>query len=65
MYAWIFRILPGSLWLRIIQSTLLIILVVLALMTYVFPWASHYSPWTDSTVAYVETHGSAHSPMSV
>lgn len=51
MYAWIFRHLPGPLWLRIIQALLLIALVVLALMTYVFPWASQYSPWTDSTVA--------------
>lgn len=50
MYAWIFRHLPGPWWLRIIQTVLLIALVVLALMTYVFPWASQYSPWTDSTI---------------
>ena len=50
MYAWIFRHLPGPLWIRIIQTLLLIALVVLLLMNYVFPWASQYSPWTDSTV---------------
>lgn len=54
MYAWIFRKLPGPLWLRTIQATLLIALAVLALMNYVFPWASQYSPWTDSTVAGAE-----------
>ncbi|MDR2255747.1 MAG: hypothetical protein LBE25_07105 [Arthrobacter sp.] len=50
MYAWLFRHLPGPLWIRIIQTLLLLALVVLVLMNYVFPWASQYSPWTDSTV---------------
>lgn len=50
MYAWFFRHLPGPLWLRIIQTLLLIALVVLLLMNYVFPWLSPYTPWTDSTV---------------
>jgi hypothetical protein len=50
MYAWLFRHLPGPLWIRIIQALLLLAFVVLALMNYVFPWANQYSPWTDSTV---------------
>jgi len=50
VYSWIFRHLPGPLWLRIIQTLLFLALVVLVLMNYVFPWASQYSPWTDSTV---------------
>jgi hypothetical protein len=50
MYAWLFRHLPGPLWIRIIQTLLLVAFVVLALMNFVFPWANQYSPWNDSTV---------------
>ncbi|MGO1318647.1 MAG: hypothetical protein ACTII7_08865 [Galactobacter sp.] len=50
MYAWLFRHLPGPLWIRIIQTLLLLAFVVLALMNFVFPWANQFSPWNDSTV---------------
>ncbi|GGL96798.1 hypothetical protein [Glutamicibacter protophormiae] len=51
MYAWIFRNLPGPLWLRIIEALILIAAVVLLLMMYVFPWLNEYiSPFTDSTI---------------
>lgn len=50
MYSWIFRHLPGPLWIRIIQTLLMIALIILLLMNFAFPWASQYSPWTDSTV---------------
>lgn len=53
MYAWIFRHLPGPLWVRIITSLVLAAGVVLALMVYVFPWFSEFSflgPLTDSTI---------------
>ena len=44
MYAWIFRHLPGPLWVRILLAILLILAVVLALMQWVFPWLAEYSP---------------------
>lgn len=53
MYAWIFRHLPGPLWVRIVISMLLAAAAVLALMVYVFPWLSEFSflgPLTDSTI---------------
>ncbi|WP_427015905.1 hypothetical protein ACQCSX_14010 [Pseudarthrobacter sp. P1] len=50
MYGWIFRTLPGPLWLRIITSVLLLAAAVLVLMDYVFPWLSQYNPLTDSTI---------------
>lgn len=63
MYAWFFRHLPGPLWIRIIQLLLLLAFVILVLMTYVFPWANQYSPWTDSTVDAIGTLPFAtHSP---
>jgi hypothetical protein len=50
MYGWIFRHLPGPLWLRIVASALLIAAAVLGLMLYVFPWFSQFSPFNDSTI---------------
>ncbi|GAA2963218.1 hypothetical protein ACTXI4_03035 [Glutamicibacter ardleyensis] len=50
MYAWIFRNLPGPIWLRIIEALILLAAVVLLLMMYVFPWLSQFSPFTDSTI---------------
>ena len=53
MYAWIFRHLPGPVWVRIITALLLAASVVLVLMTWVFPWFSEFSflaPLTDSTI---------------
>lgn len=50
MYSWIFRHLPGPLWIRIIQTLLAIAFVVLVLMNFVFPWANQFSPWTESTI---------------
>ncbi|QCU77516.1 hypothetical protein E7744_04245 [Citricoccus sp. SGAir0253] len=50
MYAWIFRHLPGPLWLRVLESLVLLGLVLVALVTVVFPWASPFFPWTASTV---------------
>lgn len=54
MYAWIFRHLPGPLWIRVLISVLLIAVVILVLMEYVFPWANRqFVPWTDSTIGMV------------
>ncbi|GAA3074283.1 MULTISPECIES: hypothetical protein [Nesterenkonia] len=50
MYAWIFRHLPGPLWLKIIQTLVLLAAVVLLLMEVVFPWVDQYSPLNDSTI---------------
>lgn len=51
MYAWIFRHLPGPLWVRIIISLLLIAATVYLLMEYVFPYFEEYSPFnTDVTI---------------
>jgi hypothetical protein len=47
MYGWIFRALPGPLWMRIILSAMLILAV---LMLFVFPWVSQFNPLTDSTI---------------
>ncbi|MBF0808261.1 hypothetical protein [Rothia nasimurium] len=51
MYAWIFRHLPGPLWLRIIIAIALIAAAVYLLMEHVFPHFAEYSPFnTDVTI---------------
>ena len=42
MYGWIFRHLPGPLWVRIITAILLILLVVYVLMEFIFPNFAQY-----------------------
>ncbi|MEE1621473.1 hypothetical protein ACQ3I4_15210 [Zafaria sp. Z1313] len=48
-----FSKLPGPLWVRILISLLVIAAAILVLMEYVFPWASQFSPWTESTIGLV------------
>ncbi|HKU10416.1 MAG TPA: hypothetical protein VJQ61_04195 [Sinomonas sp.] len=50
MYGWIFRHLPGPLWVRILLSLGLIAAVVMALVTWVFPWLSGFSPFSGGTM---------------
>ncbi len=50
MYGWIFRTLPGPLWMRIILSVILVLMAVAMLMVFVFPWVSQFNPLTDSTI---------------
>jgi hypothetical protein len=54
MYGWIFRHLPGPLWVRIMVSILLIAGAVLLLLQFVFPWLSQFNPLTDSTIGTIE-----------
>ncbi|WP_189636264.1 hypothetical protein [Arthrobacter sp. NamB2] len=50
MYGWIFRALPGPLWMRVILSLILVLAAVAVLMVFVFPWVSQFNPLTDSTI---------------
>ena len=50
MYAWIWRHLPGPMLVRLLLAALLVVAVVMALFTTVFPWAEHALPFLDVTV---------------
>jgi len=50
MYAWIFRHLPGPLWVRTLIAAALLAAIILILMQFVFPWLSQFNPLTDSTI---------------
>lgn len=50
MYAWIWRQLPGNVWVRIGISLLLVAALVYALFSWIFPWAEPMLPFSDVTV---------------
>ncbi|UNS97949.1 hypothetical protein MMF93_16815 [Streptomyces tubbatahanensis] len=50
MYGWIWRHLPGNVYVRILISTVLVVGVVFLLFQYVFPWAEPMLPFNDVTV---------------
>lgn len=50
MYAWIFRHLPGPLWLRIVFSLVLVAVALVLMVQFLFPWMSHFTQFTDSTI---------------
>ncbi|HET6241696.1 MAG TPA: hypothetical protein VFD99_06880 [Arthrobacter sp.] len=56
MYGWIFRHLPGPLWLRIATALVLVAGVLVLMVQYLFPWMSQLTQFTDSTI------GSARQP---
>jgi hypothetical protein len=49
VYAWIWRRLPGSTAVRVLEALLLIIAVVALLLFVVFPWIEPQLPFNDVT----------------
>ncbi|MFI1583096.1 hypothetical protein [Embleya sp. NPDC020630] len=50
MYGWIWRTLPGNVWVKLLLSLVLVLAIVYALFTWVFPWAEPLLPFSDVTV---------------
>lgn len=50
MYSWIWRNLPGPVWMRLILSLVIIGAVVLALFEWVYPWLAPILPFQQQTV---------------
>ncbi len=50
MYVALFRALPGPRWLKILQAIVLVVFVILALFTWVFPWIAQNVSIFDNTV---------------
>ena len=51
MYAALWRILPGPVWLRIVQLIVLAALVLLVLVVFVFPWLNGWVNVNEVTVS--------------
>ena len=49
MYGWIWRLLPGPLYLRIIEAVVLVVGIVVLLMFVVFPWVEPKLPFNNVT----------------
>lgn len=50
MYAALWKILPGPLWVRILIAVVAVAVVVAALMLFVFPWVDGFMTPKDVTV---------------
>ena len=50
MYAFLWRLLPGPLWLRIILATILVGCVVLLMVMFLFPWLNTFLNAYEVTV---------------
>lgn len=50
MYAALWRVLPGPVWVRILTLVVLIVLVLAVLVEWVFPWAAETLLPQESTV---------------
>ena len=50
MYAWLFRHLPGPLWVRILLTVLVLAAIVVALFGWVFPAIVPVMPFNDGVV---------------
>ena len=50
MYAALWRVLPGPVWLRVIIVLVIVAVVVASLVEWVFPWAANTLLPQDSTV---------------
>lgn len=50
MYAWLFRHLPGPVWLKVIESLIIVMAVLYLLFEHVYPWAQSYLNLADNSV---------------
>ena len=50
MYAWLWRVLPGPAWVRVLLVLVLAVAVVAVCFTWVFPAIAPYMPFNEITV---------------
>lgn len=50
MYSALWRLLPGSRWVKVIEAILLVVLVLAVCLEWVFPWIAANFIQTESTV---------------
>lgn len=50
MYGWLFRRLPGPLWVRVLLTVVLLAALVVVLFGWVFPAVAPYLPFNDGLV---------------
>ncbi len=50
MYAWIWRTLPGPVWVRALTSLALVAAFILVLFEWVYPWLAPLLPFQQQTI---------------
>lgn len=50
MYAALWRLLPGPVWVRVLLVVVLVATVLFALVEWIFPWVNTLLPISDATV---------------
>ncbi|MDN5899091.1 MAG: hypothetical protein L0H74_03395 [Brachybacterium sp.] len=50
MYGWLFRRLPGPLWVRVLLTVVLVVALIVALFAWVFPAIAPSLPFNDGMV---------------
>ena len=50
MYAALWRVLPGPIWLRVVILVALFALLLVVLASWIFPWINSFMPDTSGTV---------------
>ena len=55
MYSWVWRHLPGSSTVRVLQSLMLVAAVVTLLLLVVFPWLEPQLPFNEVTTSEITT----------
>jgi hypothetical protein len=50
MYSWLFRHLPGPLWLRIAAALVLAAGTLVLMVQFLFPWLAKFTQLTNSTI---------------
>lgn len=48
VYAWVWRHLPGALWVRALWALIIFAIIVFVLFQYVFPWIEPYLPFSGN-----------------
>lgn len=63
MYGWIFRHLPGPLWVRILSSVVIVAAVIAALFQVGFPWLSDVMEINDPTIGALDLRREVQAPV--
>ena len=59
MYSWMFRHLPGPLWVRVLITLLALAAIVVVLFGWVFPAIAPYMPFNEATIEEEGDHAPA------
>ena len=63
MYGWLYRIIPGPWWVKVLVLLVLFAALVVVLFGWVFPVIAPYMPFNDATIEGRAFHATAHAAV--